>query len=299
MSVSGRLPPWDLLASFLEVAEAGGLSAAARRGGTSQPTLSRRIEALETFFGVPLFERRARGLRLTEIGEGVLAHVSAMRDEVRAAASLTNRRADALSGCVRITTSQVLAANLLPAVLARVRASHAEIAVEVSATDDIDNLLEHQADIAVRVARPEQSTLVSRRVGVLSIGAFAHADYLRRRGVPRTLDDLRHHDLVGDDRHTLLRDALKALGAPLPREAFTVRCDDQMVQWNAVRAGAGIGFIATFVGARARKEGVQRVLGDVAAPLPVWIAARREVRSLKRVRTVFDVLAAEVAAALR
>jgi DNA-binding transcriptional LysR family regulator len=297
--MSRRAPDWDLLASFLDVAEAGGLSAAARAGAGSQPTLGRRIEALEAALGVPLFERTARGLKLTDAGAGVAAHARAMREEAVAAADLAARGAEALSGAVRITASRVMSAFLLPPIVARLRATHPEIAIELNASDAIENLLEHDADIAVRLARPEQATLVGRKVGAMAVGAYAHRDYLKRRGTPQTVADLAHHDLIGEDQGTLIRSALKSLGAPLGREAFAVRCDDGLVQWQAICAGAGIGAIATFVGDAGRADGVERVLAHIPAPpLPVWLAARREVRSLRRVRVVFDALAAGVHAAL-
>jgi DNA-binding transcriptional LysR family regulator len=289
-------PSWDLLSAFLVVAEAGGLSAAARGGALSQPTLSRRIEALEDALGVPVFERTARGLKLTEAGVDVLTHVRAMRDEAQAVGVIAAERKNAWAGPVRITTSQVLSTFFLPAVITQIRVGNPGLSVVVSSVDDVENLLEREADIALRVTRPDQASLIGRKVGVLRIGAYAHRAYIARRGAPRTIADLADHDLIGGETDGLLRRTLKRLGAQIEPANFSVRSDNQALQWNAVRAGAGVGFIATFVGDAAAKEGVKAVLAEVEpVALPLWVVARKDVRALKRVRAVFDALCAAAA----
>lgn len=284
---------WDLLSAFLLVAEAGGLSAAARKGGLSQPTLGRRIEALEAALGAPVFERTARGLALTDAGREILGHARAMRDEADAAMRTARQQTQSLAGSVRITASHVMATFFLPTVAAHLRRTHPELTLELSATDAIENLLDHQADIALRMTRPEQSTLVGRKLGEIDIGAYAHRRYLDLRGVPHTAADLAAHDIVGEDKATAEDAGLRALGITVKRAQMAVRSDDVMVRWQAVLAGAGIGFIAGFVGDAASAHGVERVLRAVPSPrLPVWVLARREVRALQRVRVVFDAMTA-------
>jgi DNA-binding transcriptional LysR family regulator len=287
-------PPWSLLNSFLHVADAGSLSAAARGGRISQPTLSRHVEALERQLGVPLFNRTGRGLKLTPAGMEVLSHARTMQEEAAAVATLASRRAVRIEGTVRITTSEVLGTYVLPAILAALVAEHRDLVLDVRATDAVDNLLDGEADIALRVTKPAQNSLVGRNIGQLIIGAYAHEDYLRAHSVPKTREDLSGHKFVGEASGNTIEAALRRLGLSITAEHFVIRTDSQALRWNAVCAGAGIGFIATIVGDTFAHQKVRRVLPDIAHVLPLWIVARRDVRSLKRVRTVFDAIAAAV-----
>ncbi|MEJ7686374.1 MAG: LysR substrate-binding domain-containing protein [Variovorax sp.] len=159
------------------------------------------------------------------------------------------------------------------------------------------NLLRREADIAVRMVPPDQASLVIKRVGKITLGAFAHRDYLHRRGVPRQPSDLAAHDLVGLDRDESIVRGFAALGTPLAREAFCFRSDDMNVYWQALRAGLGIGFVADYV---ARTDGdVVPVLPMLKIPpLPVWLVVHREIRSNHRIRAVYDFLARSIPAAL-
>lgn len=286
--------PWSLLNSFLHVADAGSLSAAARGGRISQPTLSRHVEALERQLGVPLFNRTGRGLKLTPAGMEVVSHARTMQEEAAAVATLASRRAVRIEGTVRITTSEVLGTYVLPAILAALVAEHRDLVLDVRATDAVDNLLDGEADIALRVTKPAQNSLVGRNIGQLVIGAYAHEDYLHAHSVPKTREDLSGHKFVGEASGNTIEAALRRLGLSITAEHFVIRTDNQALRWNAVCAGAGIGFIATIVGDTFAHQKVRRVLPDIALVLPLWIVARRDVRSLKRVRTVFDAIAAAV-----
>ena len=104
-------------------------------------------------------------------------------------------------GSVRITASQPVACLLLPPLLLRMRPALPDIQVELVASNDVTNLLRREADIALRMVRPDQSSLVARRIGTVTLGAYAHQDYLRSRGVQRQPTDLLTHELVGNDRY--------------------------------------------------------------------------------------------------
>ncbi|NUN62918.1 MAG: LysR family transcriptional regulator, partial [Burkholderiaceae bacterium] len=150
-----------------------------------------------------------------------------------------------------------------------------------------------EADIALRMVRPDQSSLVARRIGTVALGAFAHRDYLRRRGVPRQPTDLLAHELVGNDRNEDILRGFAALGHPVGREQFAFRTDDLMAYWQAVRAGLGIGFVAHYM-TRTDPE-VLPVLPQLAVPpLPIWLTVHREIRTSARIRAVYDFLAEAV-----
>lgn len=282
---------WDLLKHFVAVAEHGSLSAAARASGVSQPTIGRAMERLEREAGRALFERHARGQRLTADGEAMLAHAREMRD---AAARLGL----ALAGgdreeraTVRLTASQIVATHILPPILSDVRTESEWIDLEIVASDANQNLLYRDADIAVRMADPVGDDLIARRVGHLPLGAYASTAFVERYGAPRSMAELVEHRLLGGDRSSLVRDGAKAFGVDLKREDFPVRCDDQVVVLEMTRHGCGIGFLPRTI-ADERAELV-RLLPELELPkLPVWLVAHRGLRLAGAVRMVFDALAA-------
>jgi len=289
---------WTLVRSFLAVLDAGSVSAAAKRSGAPQPTLSRHLAALEAQLGAPLFERTGRGVVATA---AALAIVDAARRMQDAALEMARGLATARSltrGVVRVTTSQVAATWLLPAVLASLQRAHPEIEVELVASNELTNLLRREADIAVRMVRPAQQSLIARKLGEIAIVAAGHKSYLAKAPPLRTPHDLAAHRLIGYDRDdTIIRGAAR-MGLVLSRGDFALRTDDQVVYGRLVAEGAGIGFVARYN--LAHWPGVVAVLPALAVgALPCWLAVHREIRSNPIVRTVYDFLAREIALAIR
>ncbi|MEI8325821.1 MAG: LysR family transcriptional regulator [Betaproteobacteria bacterium] len=281
---------WRLIRCFLAALEHGSLLGAARALKSSQPTMGRHLAELESQLGVVLFERTGRGLKPTAMAAQLADSARAMES---CALQLTRRLSlsqSSVSGSVRISASQSVACLLLPAVLAQMREHLPEIQVEVVASNAVSNLLRREADIALRMLRPEQATLIARKIGEVAMGIYGHRSYLTRRGTPQRAEDLLAHELVGDDTVDTITRAARALGHELPKTAFSLRCDDLMVQWHAVRAGYGLGFLGQY---QARFEpDLQRVLPALKiAPLPLWLAVHREIRTSARIRAVYDYLA--------
>jgi DNA-binding transcriptional LysR family regulator len=281
---------WDQLRAFIGAAEHGSFSAAGRALGISQPTVSRHMQTLEAGLGVRLFQRTARGLDLTETGLDLLEHGRVMAAAADRLALAAAGRADAVGGTVRVTASALVATLTLPDIIADLRTTYPEIEIELVASDATENLLRREADIAVRMYRPEQVDVITRRVAELKLGVYAANTYLSRRGIPRIADDLLKHDVVGYDRAEEIIKGFAALGVSVDRHFFAVRCDDQVAYWRLVVAGAGIGFSQVRLGDA--EPLVARVLPDFEIPpLPVWLTAHAGLRTNLRVRRVFDFLA--------
>jgi DNA-binding transcriptional LysR family regulator len=200
-------------------------------------------------------------------------------------------------GTVRITASQPVACFVLPGVLAQMRVALPEVQVELVASNEVNNLLRREADIALRMVQPEQSTLVVKRIAKITLGTYAHRDYLRRRGVPRQMADLAGHELVGTDKDEAILRGFATWGVPVGREAFAFRTDDLIAYWEAVRAGLGIGFLADYL-ARTDSQLVPILPMIKIPPLPIWLTVHREIRTSRRIRAVYDFLAAAVPRAL-
>lgn len=279
---------WTHLQTFIMVAERGSLSAAAHSLNSSQPTLSRHIALLEEALGTRLFDRSKQGMTLTEAGSRLLEQTAPMADAAARIEPASDPQADHVAGSVRLTASQIVATYVLPPILVALRRDMPKIELELVATDSSDNLLRREADIAVRMYRPNQPDVITTLCGHLELGAYASRDYLARRGRPGSdISDLKSHDLIGYDRSTLILDGLRAQGWAARRSDFAFRSDDQVVCWQMVCAGFGIGFNQTVIGDA--NPDLERIYGpEQVGRLPLWLTAHTEVQRSPRIRRVFD-----------
>lgn len=280
---------WSLMRAFLAVAETGSLSAAARALGTSQPTLGRQVREVEARLGTALFRRHARGLEPTETGAALIDPARRMREAMRDVALTAAGAETRLEGTVRITASVMVSHFILPRVLASIREAEPAISIDLLPSDRSENLLYREADIAIRIYRPTQLDVVTAKLGEVPMGIFAARSYLERRGRPQDAEQLLEHDLVGLDRDDLLIRGMRDLGWPAERDWFALRCDEQAVTWQLVRAGCGIGFTQREIGQA--DPLVEQLLPGIALPtLPVWLAAPDAMRRTPRIRRVWELL---------
>ncbi len=288
---------WNLLKSFHAVADLGSLTRAAAALGLSQPTLSRQIAQLEALMGAALFERVGRGLRPTAAGAALIDPASRMLAAAQALSLTAAAQSSDAGGTVRLTASEVMSAYVLPPMLAELRERHPAIQIELVASNTVDNLLAREADIAIRMVRPEQGALITRKVADYPVGFYARRDYLEKvqRRAPQTRpEDLQRYDWVGLDQSSQLIDGFRQAGYGVDKHFFAFRCDNQIVGWQAVLAGMGVGVGLCRVGEQFGE--LERVLEEQPLPvLPIWLTAHRELRDVPRIRTVFDFLAQALA----
>ena len=284
---------WQLIPSFLAAQQHGSLLSAARALGISQPTVGRHVALLEVQLGTPLFERTARGLIATPAAKRLADAARAMEAGAQTLMRGAHQAQTTLSGTVRISASQPMACYLLPRLLLKLRFEQPRIQIELVVTNVVSDLLRREADIAIRMVRPTQSTLVARRIGQVKVAACAHRNYLVRSGVPQSPADLVQHQLIGNDRVQDIGRGFAAMGYPVGTEQFALRTDDLMAYWAAVRAGLGIGFVAAFL--MQDDPGVVQVLPELLLPAPlVWLVVHREIRTSRRIREVMNFLAREL-----
>ena len=273
-------PPWDLYALYLAAMREGSLSAAARSLGITQPTERRQLEKLESALEITLVARTPNGLAPTAAAEAMRTHVEAMEANARALRRSVSGTQE-MDGVVRLSASQVVAAEVLPPMLASLFDAFPDLTVELSPSDANADLLRRDADIAVRMVRPTQQSLVARRIGEVDVGLFAHPRYLATHGTPNAIEDLRAHRLVLGDRDRRLQEGLETSGADL--RGAGLRCDDDRTQLAAVRAGVGIGACQTPL-----CGDLVRVLPEFQIALDVWMVMHEDLRTVPRVRKVFD-----------
>ncbi|MET0308142.1 MAG: LysR family transcriptional regulator [Sphingomonas sp.] len=281
---------WERQRAFLAVMREGSLSAAARRLGIAQPTVRRRIEELETEIGTPLFTRSPSGLLPTTRALALAEHAQAMA--LAADAFVRSASADAhdVAGTVRISASDVISIEVLPAILAGLMQAHPDLVIELSPSNRNEDLLRREADIAVRMVAPQQEALVARRIGAVPLGLHAHPAYLARAGTPERLEDLTAHALIGVERDSPVLRTLQARGFDVRVEDFSFRSESDLAQLAAIRAGLGIGFCQTGIG---RRDGLVRLLPEALRyDLETWVVCHEDLRGVARVRAVFDALVA-------
>jgi len=280
---------WELYRSFLAVVREGSLSAAARLLGMTQPSLGRHIRQLEAELGVALFTRSPQGLIPTDLGDELAAHAQAMSSAsaaLRRAATGSNHD---VRGVVRITCSEIIGAEVLPSILTEFRQQHPGIVIELSLSNQNEDLLRKDADIAVRMLRPVQGALVARHMGVIPLGLYAHRRYLKAYGRPLELTDLQQYALIGFDRET---PALRAIRSKLPfgREDFSLRTDSDLAHLAAIRAGFGIGVCQCAIARRDRN--LVHVLPQAFVfDLDTWLVMHEDLKASRRTRLLFDHLA--------
>lgn len=285
---------WNHARALLATVEAGSLSAAARRLGLTQPTLGRQVAALEHTLGVTLFDRVGKTLVLTQAGQELISPLRAMGEAADRLALMASLQSQAIEGLVRVTASDAFAYYVLPALAEKLRTVAPGIVLDVLASNEVEDLLRRKADIAIRHVQPRQPELIARRCADDTARLYATPRYLDRLGRPRTADGFAAADFVGYSGSTeVMLNELRAHGLPLSERNFPLRSNSGLVAWRWVQRGMGIGVMLDAV-ARATPE-VEEAWPDFAGvAVPTWLATHRELRTSRRIRLVFDLLAEQL-----
>jgi DNA-binding transcriptional LysR family regulator len=284
---------WNLARAFVATADAGSLSAAARKLGLTQPTLSRQVAALETSLGVTLFERIGKRLILTDAGHGLLDHAQAMAVAADAMALAAAGQAQEVSGRVTISASDAICAYLLPDIVERIRRQAPQITVVVVASNAISDLRRREADIAIRHVRPSEPELIGRLLRETTAHFYAAQTWIDRHGMPGSPADMAEAELLGFEPADRFAEQLTEAGIPVTSDRFRIVSENGLVLWEMVRRGLGVGMMLREIAERT--PGVVRLLpGQPGTPVPVWLVSHRELRTSRRVRLVFEAIAEEL-----
>ena len=290
MSVQFRGFDWNQARAFLATVEAGSLSAAARSLGLTQPTLGRQVAGLEQDLGLLLFERVGRSMVLTQAGRELVEHVRGM-GELASRISLTaSGQSQSVEGLVRITASDIVSAYVLPPILERIAGLAPGIEIEVVASNEINDLMRREADIAIRHVSPAQPDLIAKRCPDTRARLYAASSYLDEIGRPASGADLAGAGFIGfSGRNDELIAELNTRGVPVTMRNFRWTTTSALVAWAMVRQGLGIA--AMMEVAAVSCPDVEVVWpGFEPIPVAVWLATHRELRTSRRIRLVFDLL---------
>lgn len=281
---------WNQLKAFLETAETGSLSAAARKLGLTQPTLSRQVAAIEQSMGVTLFERVGKSMALTPTGLDLLEHARAMGAAAEALSLAATGSSQAVRGVVTVSATDVVASVLLPPLVKKLHDQEPGIAIDVIPSNALSDLLRREADIAIRHVKPDQPELIARLIREATAYFYASESWVNAHGHPRSAEDAARLSFVGSDRSGQYLGYLRTHGLPLSEANFSCYADHSVAHWALVRQGMGIGVMMEEIALAT--PGMVRVLDDLPpVRFPIWLVTHRELRTSKRIRMVFDALA--------
>lgn len=279
---------WDDLKPFLATAREGSAQGAARLLNLNPTTIARRLEALEHRLGLKLFARAPVGVRLTPAGEVLLAEAERMEAAARALQARAEALRRGLGGVLKVTTLEAMANLLIMPGLRDFGRLYPDIRVDLVVTDETLDLEAGEADVAVRagMALP-LSDLVARKIVEFDTALYGSWDYVRRKGVPSNLEDLRRHDLIGAAEGSLPIPAVRWLMDQLPGVAPVARCNSLTTLEAALRGGVGIAPYACL--AVDLDPDLVRLLPPFPEMRPAaWLVTTRAMRDAPHVRAFID-----------
>lgn len=283
---------WDDLKYFLAVARSGSTLGAGRVLRVSQTTAARRIAAFEERLGLVLFERRQAGYALTPAGEALVPRAEAMEAAAASFAEAAGAQARDARGTVCLTTVELYGITILPPILRDLHAAHPGLVIELDTADLPRDLSAGEADVALRSGRiPENSGLVGRRIGTDAWTLYCSRDYASRHSRPRSAADLRQHPIVGGGGEKIWPAYRAWLRRLRLEEAVMMQPSTSSGLLAAVRAGAGLAVLPSFVADRDPElvRCLEPVPGEES---PLWLLTHERLRHTPRVRAVMDFLGA-------
>ena len=294
MSWSSVQFDWNNALAFLVTAEEGSLSAAGRALGIAQPTVGRQVAALEKELDVILFDRVGKQLVLTEIGLELLEYLRQMSEAASRVSIAASGRSQEIDGEVCISATDSIAALCLPPIIKKLRACYPGIKIKVIASNELTNLGQKEADIAIRNTQPTHPDLVAKKVCDAAARLYGSIEYIDKLGRPITAAKLTNAEFAWFDRSNESIKPLQNLGLSITQDNFSVISENHLVQWENTKLGIALGIMIEAVGDK--EPLVERVLPDSEVIIfPIWLVAHKQLKSSKRVRVVFDMLADSLA----
>lgn len=277
---------WDDIRAFLAVARARTLSGAAASMGLGLATVSRRIERLENAVGQPLFLRQQSGYRLTEDGTALLERAEEME---AAALSLPSglRQQASVSGVVRLATAENLATGLILPELPHLRATYPQLTLEIVTDVSTVNLHRRDADIALRMVKPERGNVTLQRLGTLGYGLYGAPNYISERKQEKDASAFDDDDFVSWSDPFVGLSAARWIERRLKGRAPAVTTTSLATQITACASGLGLAVLPHFL---AQSRGLICLERDIGVDQPIWLVTQSDLAQSNRTRAVADFL---------
>ncbi len=277
-------PPldWDDLKVFLAVARAQSLGGAARVLGQTQPTMGRRLRALEERLGVALFQRGSAGFVLSDEGAAVLAHAERMEEEALAFQRTLAGQQQQLEGLLRVSSSDWFGLNVLAPIFARFQEAHPHVCIELITEQRLLSLARREADLVFRIRPFDEADVVQRRICTVH-----YALYGARQLARPVASDGSGTPLVTMDTAFASMPDVRWLQRLLPRAHVAMRSNNRGVQTALCMAGRGWAVLPTQLGDTAPGL-VKADLGEAPPPREVWVGYHPDLRRLLRLRKLLE-----------
>ena len=288
---------WDDLRIVLAVARQGSLSAAARTLGLTQPTVGRRVAALEAELGTKLFAATRLGQEASHAGRELVAHAERMELSALAAERCSVGRDSGMRGSVCVTATEWMIGSVLAPLVAPFTAKHPELELELLADVRHLSLMRREADIALRVSRFEDDEVVQRKLGVVTFGLYASDSYLARHGTPSFSSGCPGHRLIALSKSLSKVPDLEWLPGLTFAAHVVLRTNGREPMASLARAGVGMACLPRLVGDRT--AGLRLLRPPSPAPERVlWLGVHRDARKVPRIRATAAFLSTALARSL-
>ncbi len=285
---------WDDLRYFLAIARCGSTLSAAKALGVSQPTVARRLSALEARIDRKLVEQHPTGYRLTDLGRTMLPHAEEVERSVAAFQRQVMLGGKDLSGTLRVTCPEGMASRILAPMIEAFQAKYPQLRVDLIMTDRRLDLSKGEAEVAIRMHEPGEASLIARRIADSAWGIYASRTYIERHGRPQKYEDLDNHAVVEFAGEMADNQAGKWLRLTAPLARIAARGNSMLGVLAFVKSGAGLAPLPMMLGGSAK--GLEAVL----APVPeigsrIYLVMHKDLRRTARVRAFSDFIAVEFA----
>ncbi|MEM6987775.1 MAG: LysR family transcriptional regulator [Pseudomonadota bacterium] len=277
-------PNWDDLRVFLAVARSGQLLAAAKRLGVNHATVSRRLLQLESALGQTLVHRRTHGCDLTEAGQALHAVAERMENDVLSVG--TGGATDTVGGTVRIGAPDGFGLHFIAPRLGELADTYPDVRVELVPMGRSVSISRREADLVITLARPDQASVVARKLVDYELALYASETYLDVAGCPETPDELATHRLVGYVDDLVYSDVLDYTREFSPSWRTDVAIASAVGQLEAVLGGAGIGILHRYIAEE--RSALVRVLPTLAVTRSYWLARHESTRAMGAINAVAD-----------
>ena len=283
---------WDDLRYFLEVARTQRASGAAKRLGVDYTTVARRIRTLEDAMGTLLFDKsRSGGFTLTAVGQQLVSYADAMETTVQSACDEVANTGHALSGHVRIASTEGFGCFFLAPQLAHFRIAHPHVTVDLLPVPHFVSLSKREADIAITIERPNRGPYVCTKLCDYHLRLYATREYLADHAPITSKDDLHKHAFVGYVDDLAFSNELLYLERTVPGAAVGLRTTSVIAQHFAVLQGSGLAILPCFMAAQ-QPALVPVLPEEVVLTRCFWIYCREDLRKLRRITVLWDYLRA-------
>jgi DNA-binding transcriptional LysR family regulator len=286
---------WNDLRYFLAVAREGSTLAASKSLGVSQPTVQRRLAALEKQAGRSLVERHPTGYRLTDVGKSLVPFAARIEENVTELERHLTSSDQSLAGVIRVTCPEADIAHLLAPIFDRFHTKYPKLHLEFILTDRKLDLAKGEADIALRGGKPGDDVLVGRKIVDTPWALYASRDYVERRGKPERSEDLDRHAIIAYTGPMKSLRCVRWLHAAAPNAPTAAYSNSVLGALAAAKTGTGLALLPIHI-ANTEPDLLCALELPPEFTEPVTLMVHPDLRNTPRIRAFIDFFFSEIRA---